>query len=82
MGLLKEPFFALGVSARESSPLVAEQLALHHFFVNGCAIDRHKGAGNPGAVEMDGPGKKFLAHPAFSTDVDIGIRTSGNPFSH
>ena len=82
MSLLKKALLTFGVGTGKGTPLVAEQLTFHHFFVYSGTVDRHKRAGNPGAIEMDGPGKKFLAHSTLTTDVDTGIWTSGNPLGH
>ena len=82
MGLLEKSLLTFGMGTGEGTPLVAEQLTFHHLFVYGSTVDSYKRAGNPGAIEMDGPGKKLLTHPTLTTDVDIGIRTSGNPLGH
>ena len=60
-----ETAFALGMGASERPLLMAEQFTFQTFR-NGAAIDGNEGAVLPGAVVMDGPGRHFLACPAFT----------------
>ncbi len=82
MGFLKKALLPFGMGTSKGASLVAEQLTLHHLFIYGGTIDRHKGAGGPRAVEMDGPGKQLLTYSTLPAYVNIGVRTPGNSFGH
>ena len=66
--------FLLRGRARERAFFVTEQFVFEQGLGQGHTIDHDEGILNPPAPLMDGPGKEFLARPAFSQQQHGGIR--------
>ena len=62
------------MGARESPPLVTEELALQQVLRDSAAVDRDEAAPVPLAVLMDAAGDQFLPRACLAEDQDVRVR--------
>jgi hypothetical protein len=76
VGEFQEPVPATA-SAREGSPLVAEQLGFQQLVGKRRTVDGEERQVTPSAGGMDGTGSQFLPAPALTEDEHVGLGLTG-----